>query len=142
MREALKKHADKFRFGLVGAANTIIDFSFLFIFTNAIEFNPILSNFFSTSIAFIFSFIANKKYSFKSNGDARREIPKFLIVTLFGLWIIQPIIISLINNLLINSSLQNNIILLISKIIATAVTLVWNYVLYSRFVFDGKKINE
>ena len=117
------KNRQKIRFLLVGGTNTAIDFGLLFIL-NSFGLPRVSSNTISTGVAFIFSFFANRNFTFSANsGDIKKQMTLFIIVTLFGLWVIQPIIISLISNLLVG------------KIIATAVTLVWNYLFYSRLVF-------
>ena len=117
------KNREKIRFLLVGGTNTAIDFGLLFIL-NTLGLPRVPSNTISTGVAFIFSFFANRNFTFSANsGNIKKQITLFIIVTLFGLWVIQPIIISLISNLLVG------------KIIATAVTLVWNYLFYSRLVF-------
>jgi putative flippase GtrA len=64
----------------------------------------------------------------------------FLLITLVGLWIIQPIIINLVKLLVEQWLLNSSVILLIGKLLATCITLVWNYLLYSRFVFKKDKI--
>lgn len=117
------KNRQKIRFLLVGGTNTAIDFGLLFIL-NTLGLPRVPSNTISTGVAFIFSFFANRNFTFSANsGNIKKQMTLFIVVTLFGLWVIQPIIISLISNLLVG------------KIIATAVTLVWNYLFYSRLVF-------
>ena len=136
MEKLLKKHADKLRFGIVGGANTAIDFGILFSLVNFLKFPIIYSNVISTSVALIFSFFANKKFTFKNHDqNTKIQIATFLIITLTGLWIIQPIIITLTGALLFYFQFDNNIVLLIGKLLATCATLVWNYLLYRRFVF-------
>lgn len=66
MQEIAKKHADKLRFTIVGGVNTALDFSILFILTMLFNAPKELANFISTFVAFLFSFFANKKYTFKS----------------------------------------------------------------------------
>ena len=138
MEKLLKKHADKLRFGIVGAINTAIDFGVLFILVN-LGIPTIISNFASTSTALLFSFFANKKFTFKDTSkNNTSQIIRFFAVTLFGLWIIQPVIIESFR-LLVNSwDLNSNLVLLIGKLLATCATLVWNYILYSRLVFKAK----
>ena len=136
MEKLLKKHADKLRFAVVGGTNTLIDIGILFSLVNFLKFPIIYSNIISTSVALAFSFFANKKFTFKNQGqNTKIQIITFLAITLTGLWIIQPIIIILVGALLFYFQLDNNILLLIGKLLATCVTLVWNYLLYRRFVF-------
>ena len=135
MQNLLKKHAEKLRFALVGGANTAIDFGILFALV-FLGVDKLVANFFSTGIAFIFSFYVNRSFTFKSTGgNTKKQFGLFLVITLFGLWVIQPAIIAAIAWLLANSNLSKPIILLIGKLLATVATLIWNYILYSKFVF-------
>jgi putative flippase GtrA len=138
MQTAIKNSSQKVRYILVGLINTAIDFSLLF-FLKSLGLPAIPSNVISTTCAFCFSFFANKKYTFKSaNSSLIREIALFIAVTLFGLWILQTIVINLITASLAGFNLPDNIVLLGAKLVATAVSMVWNYILYSRLVFKQK----
>jgi putative flippase GtrA len=138
MKETLQQHADKLRFALVGGINTVIDFGILFSLVY-LGLDKIPSNFVSTSVAFIFSFFANKTFTFKSKtGNAKREFILFIIVTLFGLWVLQPLVITAMSYLLTPLHVKEGALLLISKLVATVVSLIWNYIMYSRFVFKTK----
>lgn len=132
MKALLKKHESKLRFAFIGGINTAIDFGILFLLT-ALGLDKLVANFFSTSIAFVFSFFANRTFTFKSTGSAKKQFLPFLIVTLIGLWVLQPLVILGVTQLL--HALNDSLALFIAKLIATIVSLVWNYILYSRFVF-------
>jgi putative flippase GtrA len=131
------RHADKFRFVMVGGTNTFIDFSILFALTS-IGLRDITSNFISTSIALTFSFFANKMFTFKDRTKDKLQFVRFLTITLIGLWILQPIIIVLSRISLESTVDDSNIVLLVGKLLATCVTLVWNYLLYKKFVYNKK----
>ena len=140
MQETVKKHADKLRFTIVGSINTVIDFSILFTLTMFLNIPKELANFISTFVAFLFSFFANKKYTFKSTSkNLKRQFLLFTAVTLFGLWVIQTIIITAITPAFTNLGVNKPAALLISKLIATVASLIWNYTLYSRVVFKKPK---
>jgi putative flippase GtrA len=135
LQNLLKKHAEKLRFALVGGANTAIDFGILFALV-FLGVDKLVANFFSTGIAFIFSFFVNRSFTFKSTGgNTKKQFGIFLVITMFGLWVIQPAIIAFVAWLLASSNLSKPIILLAGKLLATVVTLIWNYILYSKFVF-------
>lgn len=135
MEALLKKHGDKIRFALVGGANTALDFILLFLFVN-LGVNKIIANYLSTGISLIFSFFANKSFTFKDKSKkAKRQFAIFLVVTLAGLWVIQPIVIWLSSAVLEPYISNENIVLFIAKLIATVASLIWNYLLYSRLVF-------
>lgn len=127
------------RFAIAGAISTILDFGGFSLLV-ALSFSPIFSNYISTGVAFCFSFIANKKYTFKTKGNSlKREMLLFIIVTLFGLWAIQPFIIWIVIHHIAPVSMQHsNILPFIAKLIATLFSLTWNYILYSRVVFVEK----
>lgn len=136
MAHLLKKHQSKVRFLIVGGVNTAIDFTLLFLFT-ALGMQKIAANTLSTGVAFIFSFFANRQYTFKdtSNRTIRRQFVAFTLVTLAGLWVLQPLIILAIAPFFEANIPNEQLALFVIKVIATAASMVWNYILYSRFVF-------
>ncbi len=138
--ELLKKHAEKLRFAIVGGANTALDFALLFLFV-ALGLNSIAANYISTSIAFIFSFFVNKSFTFKSKGgNVAKQFALFLGITIVALWVIQPIVILAVTALLAPFGWNESLVLFIAKLVATVASLIWNYLLYARFVF--KKTEE
>jgi putative flippase GtrA len=135
----MKNSSQKVRFVAVGGINTLIDFGLLFTL-KALGLPAVSANIISTTTAFCFSFFANKKYTFKTAGtDIKREIILFIIITLFGLWVLQTLIIAFVTNLLASTQLSDSIILLVAKLFATIVSLIWNYTLYSRVIFKQQK---
>lgn len=135
----LKKHAEKLRFALVGSFNTALDFGILFglVF---LGLDRIPANYISTFVAFIFSFFANKTFTFRSKGgNIGKQFVLFVLVTLFGLWVIQPIIILGVGSVLDPTDLSEPVVLFAAKITATVGSLIWNYLLYSRVVFKKEK---
>ena len=140
MKPVLKKHGTKIRFALVGGINTLIDFGLLFAFSSLWGIPRGFSNILSTSVAFIFSFFANKRYTFKSTekDNIVREMILFTVVTLFGLWIIQSLIIHSLTPFIASFGLSDELSLFVAKLVATAASLIWNYILYSKVVFKSK----
>ncbi len=140
MQDLLKKHETKLRFGIIGVINTALDFGLLFVFSSLFGIPRGFANMLSTSISFIFSFFANKRYTFKSSSKENvvREMVLFTVVTLFGLWVIQGLIIHFLTPVIINLGTTEELALLASKLIATVASLIWNYLLYSRVVFKHK----
>lgn len=133
---------EKARFATVGVVNTIVDFGILLILSLVVGLPVILANIFSTGIALTVSYTLNKRAVFGDNqATSLRQIASFITVTLTGLWIIQNIIIGLVfmplSNV-IDSELQAPL-LIATKLIASVVTMVWNYVLYRTIVFNSKQ---
>jgi len=134
--ELAKKHAEKLRFAVVGVANTAIDFGILFILFQLFHVPNIIANIISTSIALTFSFFVNRSFTFKSGGRLKvGQIVLFVVITLFGLWVLQNIIIVGIDVVLKPIGLPGWMSLFAGKLLASVVSLTWNYIMYSRFVF-------
>jgi len=131
----IKNNPQLIRFAIVGGANTALDFGLLFIFKFIgipVEFANILS----TGIAFVFSFFANKKYTFKTTDtNVVRELVLFVIITLTGLWGLQTVIILFTHPLLTGLLHNSDIALFVAKLVATLASLTWNYLFYSKLVF-------
>lgn len=135
MEQLRKKHAQKIRYGIVGAFNTALDFVLLFIFV-AIGLDRIPANYLSTGVSMIFSFFGNKKFTFKNNSEkTKRQFILFIAVTIIGVWVVQPLVIWIATLTLDPYMTNKSIELFIAKLIATGASLVWNYLLYSRLVF-------
>lgn len=135
MEKLRRNHAEKIRYMLVGGFNTTLDFVLLFIFVG-LGFDKIIANYFSTGVAMVFSFFGNKKFTFKDQSERKkRQFTLFIIVTVIGMWVIQPIVIwtstSILSGLIDNQSA----LLFVAKLAATGASLIWNYYLYSRVVF-------
>lgn len=142
MKSLLKNKKFK-KFIVVGGTAALIDFSVFFLLTSYFHTSILFANICSTSIAFCFSFIANKTYTFQTKDRSiLRELLLFIIVTLVGLWGVQTIIVVLSHPLIHQLVENNDIALLFGKIIAAAVGMIWNYFFYSRFVFINKGVNR
>lgn len=140
MDQTIKNHAEKLRFILVGLCNTLIDFGILFGLA-FLGVDKIAANYASTGVALIFSFVANKSFTFKDKEvGSKKQFITFITITLVGLWVLQPIIIWGITSTLPLALLEGDAArLFVAKIIATAASLVWNYLFYSRFVFRTRQ---
>lgn len=135
MKKLIKRFAEQIRFAIVGGLNTVIDFGILFTLV-ALGLPAIASNFVSTSVAMVFSFLVNKSYTFKDNKKSTgKHVVYFLVITIFGMWVIQPIIIESVTLLLQPLLKTGFLVLFIGKGLATAASLTWNYLMYRKFVF-------
>ena len=128
------------RFGIVGLANTSIDFVLFYLFATVVTLPVFIANMLSTSVALGISFVLNKRAVFRDeNVRSVRQFLVFIVGTLFGLWVLQGLVIVAITHADIFTSLFGaNGSLVAAKIIATSVTMAWNYIVYSRYVFAKK----
>ena len=140
MKNLLKKlkNNQAFWFSVIGGINTALDFIILFVLTS-FGVKIFIANIFSTGITFIISFLMNKGVAFKSVSNNKKELIHemvlFILVTLFGLWVIQNIVISTAMPIFENLLKNKRISLLLSKLIATIFSLIWNFILYKKVVF-------
>lgn len=129
------------RFAIIGGLNTILDIAILLFLANFFGFEKIIANIFSTSITFANSFGLNKKYTFQNSAQGKKSLARqmmlFTVVTLFGLWVIQGVIISALQPLAQNATTDPTVATIIAKVIATAVSMIWNFILYKKIVFKN-----
>lgn len=142
------KNSQKLKFVAIGGFNTALDFAILFGLS-ALGLPKILSNGVSTGVTFLISFVLNKKITFKSEAKTKRELARemllFTIVTLFGLWVIQSVVILATEPIFLAvfgdfqifriNFTKEKLALFAAKIIATLFSLTWNFILYKKVVF-------
>ena len=123
----------------MGIINTALDIGILFVL-KSLGVPVSYANVVSTSVAFCFSFFANKLYTFNGReGNVVRQMTLFIVVTLFGLWVLQTIVIQLTLPLWGTLFSNGQLALLAAKLAATVVSLSWNYILYEKLVFAKKE---
>lgn len=123
------------RFVVVGVLNTAIDLIILFALT-WLGVDVWLANICSTSVALLFSFVVNRSFTFQSSGNPRKQIVPFLAITLAGLWVLQPLVLVAVTSMM-NGLWGEYVGLFTAKILATVVSMTWNYLLYNRLVFKA-----
>ena len=139
------------KFGIVGALNTIIDFTIYNVLSGAVGLTLVQSNIISTTFAMAFSFLANKHIVFDNDKkSSARQAVLFFAVTAFGLYVLQTGTIKLLTEawlapvtlfVAITHSLgitghDQFLAKNAAKAIATVVSLTWNYIMYKKVVFS------
>lgn len=139
------------RFFIVGVINTLIDFGILNLLVFVFDLNKIVANSLSVAVAMIISYWLNYHVVFRQTSQNHIfKLITFFTITSFGLFVIQNVIIYLLVHLvtlpadIVFSATQaigldmfsNEFILLnTAKLVGTVVTMVWNFLMYRRFVF-------
>lgn len=142
------------RFALVGIFNTAFDFGILNTLVFVFGLPNVGANVISGSVAACVSFFLNQRFVFKADKNkSGRQFIIFIIITAVGLYGLQNLIIySLTNYLTAPSSWCYELLELIksgmfskefvrlnfAKGVATIASLIWNYVLYGRYVFKQR----
>jgi putative flippase GtrA len=133
-------------FSLIGLLNTLFDIT-LYTFLRFIGQSVIASNIISVSAALIGSYLLNSQLTFKSRKWTFRSFAGFIIVTLIGLWVIQTGAIYVISAIIkqlpeyywhIFGKPEPIIKIFLPKLLATAVSFVWNYIWYNKVIFRDR----
>ena len=102
-----------------------------------------------------FSFFANRHVVFKTEKSHKFQVINFIIVTMFGLYVIQTIVIYFLTTIWTwPLELAYNVVTLVgldaifseqfviingAKVVATIFTIVWNYIMYKKVVFNEEQ---
>lgn len=128
------------RFVVVGVVNTALDV-LIYLWLRQVGLPVALANLISTSAGMTFSFLANRHFTFRRSGGEHHLSPArqalvFLCVTGFGLWVLQPIVILAVTAGIGGATKQLGFLaVVLPKLCAVAVGMIWNFTLYSKVVF-------
>ena len=116
------------RFSIVGGIATIIDFVCLYIFKEFLNINIIIANTLSFIISVTYNYIASITWVFDVNKNKNKNVQfiLFIVFSIVGL-IITNIILYILTDKL-------NIYYLISKVIATIIVMIFNFVTRKKFL--------
>lgn len=111
-----------FKFAIVGGIATIIDWAVYYVLFNFLNINPLIANVGAFTISVIYNYIASIKWVFEvdENISKKKMFTEFIILSIIGL-ILTEIIIYVGN-------VKLKIDPMIIKIIATAITMIFNFV--------------
>ena len=119
-----------FRFGIVGGIAFLIDYSLLYIFTDVIGINYLVSSALSFTISLIFNYILSIKWVFDvGHKQTVKDIILFVVLSVIGLGINELIMYIGVDKIKINY--------LIVKLFSTAIVMVFNFI--TRKIFIEKK---
>jgi putative flippase GtrA len=142
----------------VGLINTLLDFTF-YTFLTLVVFNDnniAIVGIISGTFALICAFITHSLVTWRDKHVDYRVFIRFIIFTGFGLWVIRPILLTLFVKLsalynfvysILNTSLHLPLSLAFIKntgafCFMIIIVLVYNYVVYGRFVFRNDKSTD
>jgi putative flippase GtrA len=132
-------------FSLIGIFNTLFDLALYVVFLNATK-SIVVANLISTSAALIGSYILNSKVTFKSRQWTAKSFVLFIVVTVFGLWVLQTGAIYIFSHLLksvpeniwqLAGPLEHLAKSLVPKLLATVITFGWNFLWYNKVIFKN-----
>lgn len=142
--KSLPKRKGAMKFLVVGSVNTGVDFVLFFIFANLLYLYPPAANLLSTGLTLILSFFLNYHFVFQSQKNKWSVAVKFVLITLFNVWIIQTGIIYLLTHSFTDSQFYADHVWtsnLLIKIAAVCVSLVLNFIGY-KTIFTGENTRD
>lgn len=124
------------KFGIVGIIAFVIDYAVLFLLAHFLHMDSIAAATISFTVSVIFNYVASMKYVFVGRADQskRQQFVIFVVLSVIGL-LINDGIMWVLNQFLYD--LLPTYYYMASKIVATAVVMVWNFI--SRKIFLEEK---
>ena len=119
------------KFSFIGVINTALDFSIYFILNHRLNVHFLVANAFAFICAATFSYFANKNLTFNIKGGV--NLKQYLIYVLFGL--LTLIIVEGVMYLGVSKFGLDD---LLTKVLATAISVILNFVFSKWLVFERK----
>ncbi len=125
--------AQLMKFGVVGVIAFIIDYGLMVILTELLHMNYLISATLSFTVSVIFNYLASMRYVFRhKEGMSRtREFIIFVVLSVIGLGI-NDLIMWLGTGI-------GGVSYLITKLVATFIVMVWNFVTRKKFLDAGEE---
>lgn len=122
------------KFGVVGIIATVIDFGVLYILSQPLGMDPVISAGISFCVSLVFNYVASMRYVFTHREDMSRsrEFVIFLVLSLIGLAINEAVMAAGV------AVLGNSVLAVMgTKALATAIVMVWNFVSRKKWLDAG-----
>lgn len=116
------------KFGFVGGTAFLIDAGVLFALTEFCDVHYLISGAISFTVSVVYNYILSIKWVFdaKKNASKSRELMVFIGLSVLGLGINQVIMWCMVDML--------HIYYMLSKIVATAIVMVYNFITRKLFI--------
>ena len=142
-----RRHLKIVLFSIIGVFNTLLDVA-LYVAVLDGAHSILIANIVSTSTALVGSYLLNSRLTFKSRNWTIGSFIGFIVVTLFGLWVLQTALIYGFNEILgqvvsdhtwrMLGNFEHVTRSVAPKLLATAFTFVWNFAWYNKVIFKDE----
>ncbi len=124
------------KFGVVGVLAFLIDYGVLMLLSQVFRMNPVAAAAISFVVSVVFNYVASMRYVFSHRDDLSkgREFAIFVVLSVIGLGI---------NELCMWAGTsvlgEDALMVTVTKVFATAVVMVWNFVSRKRWLDAGEQ---
>ena len=133
----MRKLIEQFlKFGVVGVISFCIDYGILMLLSQGLGWDPVLSAGISFTVSVIFNYLASMRYVFTHRDDMSRgrEFVIFVVLSVIGLGINELCMVAGV------AALGDSALAVTgTKLFATAVVMVWNFVSRKKWLDAGDK---
>lgn len=123
------------RYFIIGTSSLILDLSSLYFFESVFHFSPVKSVVLNQIFILAYIFLMNKYWSFKSVGNTRKQMIRFLgvvvlnyVIAITWMWLFTNVIVVEIFD---DSKLNHTLV----RTVNVAFSMVWNFMLYKFWVY-------
>ncbi len=115
------------RFLLVGGLCTALQYALLILFVEEMRLSPTMASTIGYVASSLVNYLLNYSFTFKSTAEHRRSMPRFMVIALCG--------VALNAAVTFVGTTVLGLHYLLAQVIATCLTLVWNFVANMRWTF-------
>lgn len=133
----LKKHALFLQVGVVGAIGAVIQMALLFVLVQFFLVHPVIGNLLAAEVAIVCNFIINNLWTFKNR--SMHALPKRFLMfntSVLGSLVIQTVVVWL------GVHTFGHGLYLAYAVIGIGIGWVFNYTMYTRFVWKHHPVEE
>ncbi len=126
----IHKHKLFIKYCVVGGTAAVVDFSVLYFLTDWLKIYYLHSATASFILSALTNYSLNRKWTFRSNGKKRKQLPIFFFIAGCGL---------LLNNTIMYIGVEKfGLWYIFAKIFATGIVLIWNFLGNKHFTFNDR----
>ena len=126
----LQRHRRPLRFAVVGVTNTLVDLALFLVFYLVFGWHLLAANSLAYAAAVVNSYLLNKAWTFEGRARAGGGPSRFLLFLAFNLAGL------LMANMVIWVA-AHAVPVVVAKLLATGIVMVWTYITNARFVYAG-----
>ena len=154
MSDAPTKNKRPLIFLAVGIVNTLLDFAFYTLLTQTILSGSdriALAGIISGTFALVCAFTTHSLITWRGRGVTHKTVISFIVCTGIGMWLIRPLLLSIFIKMSVVYEAAHHLSTLLGLPLSlsfitntgafgfmAAILLMYNYVVYERFVFKNK----